>query len=538
MIKVVQKNEDLFAADGELSQEKFIYVLRNLHNIILFGSDNRKTYIIETNNLSRISLVKALTSIFHRKMFLSFNAKETCKWILQHFDIAPIDWNCCYINAQILKKGVNVSEKPEFVWNIERTLNYSECEDEVLKLVEISERQNKKLSDESMWRIATIEAGAIPAFAQMELYGAPVDVNRLGELHRELFAKVQWEADSVQAELPGEPINLESPKELLEKLKEMKIKIKKPDGKSYAIPDTSKDSLGQMVGHTELRDGIIAYRTAMDTFEKVNSIRKFVKNKKVHATFNQIGAGTGRTSTQDPNLAGIPESLRFLFAAPKGQKIITGDYSQCELKIIAHISQDKTMLKAFKDNVDIHSATASAVFGRSDDDLRKKAKAINFGLAYGQGEDGLAVKLACSIEEARDIMKTHEAKFPSVYTCLRKYGDQAVKTKMAKSLLGRIRLLDDKTSEGALRRAGANMVIQGTAADMIKMALWHLVKNGYQQKMPFYTWNTVYDEISVLSFDKHRDVSSIMLASMNHAMSEIIPSVPPGVDISINDNWD
>lgn len=540
MIKVVQKNEDLFIADGELSGEESIYILLNGNKIILRGYGNKKTYIFEMLGLSKQAVDKALASIFNNKTFISFNAKQTMKTLLNSISISPTMWRCCYVNAQVLKKGINLQSEPEFIWHITQPLGYSECETEILKLVEIFDSQAARLKAESLDSVSVVESGAIPAFAQMETYGAPVDVSLLGEMHREWFAKTQWDAEEVQKELPGEKINLESSKELLEKFQSMKIKIKTPDGKKVLIPDTSKDTLSQMISHSDLRDTLIAYRSSIDTFEKIVSLRKFVKDKRIYATFNQLMAATGRTSTQDPNLAGLPKGMRKIFMAPRGQKIITGDYKQCELKIIAHISQDKRMIAAFKNNEDIHMTTAKEVWGDSaiTDEVRKKAKAVNFGLAYGQTEEGLAVKLGCDIKEARDIMEAHAAKFPDVYKCLRQLGDAALKSKRAKSILGRVRILDDKATDGAIRRAGANMAIQGTAADILKLALWHLMRKGYQQKLPFYVWNSVYDEISLLSADRHQNVSNALMSCMNFAMETVIPSVPPGVDISITDRWE
>jgi DNA polymerase-1 len=540
VIKVIQKNDDLFVAEHELNGSEHILILRNMNNLIFHSPSIGKTYVMEIDKLSVHAINKSLTAIFSQGMFITYNAKETIKWLMKVFNMYPIDWRCIFINSQIVKKGIKLSEDSEYPWYIPTPLTYQEAHDAMMAMADVYITQMGDIEKESLGHVVMLESGAIPAFAQMEQFGAPVDVAELGRMYRDLFTLVPELNDSVQSLLPGEPINLESPKELLEKFMSMKIKIKKPDGQTIAIPDTSKDSLLQMVGHAELRDGLSAYRTAVDTMEKVTQIKNSVKNKHVFATFNQIMAATGRTSTKNPNLAGLPKSIRHLIAAPKGQRIITADYRQCELKIIAHISQDKTMLKAFKENVDIHVATAKEIWGQNisvTDALRSKAKAVNFGLAYGLGDESLAIKLGCSVTEAREVMRAHEAKFPSVYTCLKKYGEIAVKTKTATTLLGRVRKLEDKTSQGALHRAGANMVIQGTAADMMKMALWHLVKNGYK-KLPFYIWNSVYDEVSVVSSDRHRDVMSIIQASMNHAMSEIIPSVPPGVDISINDCWD
>lgn len=409
--------------------------------------------------------------------------------------------------------------------------------------------------------VIKIESDAIPAFAEMEYFGFKVDISRLEDA-RQKYAGQLSNATLQLAHLLGEKcprdrtgqslVNWRSPQDLLDVLRKAKVMVKEPSGKIRPIEATNQTELSMIHENDDVRDAIKEFKDAADTFSKCHD--KLIEeaglmSKRVKPKFNQIGAGTGRTSVEKPSLSSLPARLRRIVVAEKDEVIITADYDQCELRILTHISRDPSLMYAFANNVDIHNYVAQKIFDvpvpndatHPNYGFREKAKGVNYGLSYGQGAKGLAIELGISIEEATEIYNRHKAKFKIAHDCLSYLGQQAFTLGYAKSIAGRARFFDKSESEEwEIRRQGTNMTMQGTSADMIKMALGKLVKVRVANQIDFVIWNTTYDSISVRASTKdnnHFRVIQALKATMEGAMKAIIPSVPPKVSVEMGDCW-
>jgi len=332
-----------------------------------------------------------------------------------------------------------------------------------------------------------IEVPLIPVLARMEQRGVLIDGKFLTRLSTEL-AKQIAEIEKTAHQAAEQPFNLGSPKQLQEILFE-KLKIpvvrKTPKGQ----PSTAEDVLQELAADYELPSLILEHR-------QLSKLRSTYTDKlvqqinpdtgRVHTSYHQAVAATGRLSSQDPNLQNIPirteqgREIRKAFIAPDGWKILACDYSQIELRIMAHLSGDKGLLKAFHDDVDIHRATASEVFDvpydKVDPEHRRAAKAINFGLMYGMSAFGLARQLKIGRAEAQAYMDTYFLRYPGVLEFMEETRKAAHDKGYVETLFGRrLYLTDINASNGqrrqAAERAAINAPMQGTAADIIKRAM-------------------------------------------------------------------
>ena len=228
---------------------------------------------------------------------------------------------------------------------------------------------------------------------------------------------------------------------------------------------------------------------------------------RIHAHFHQIGAPTGRVSCSNPNLQNIPRGSRFrrCFRAPPGRKMITADYSGCELRILAELSQDDSFVRTFRSGGDLHSIVAAEIFGRTvsksrHPELRERAKAINFGLAYGMGAGGLAQVTGLSLEAAEQLLNRYFRAYPRVRQYLEDSAARALRRGWAETIGGR-RLWfagsDDPQQRAALQRVAKNMPIQGTNADMLKAAMAGVRRRLLEENLPAMMVNCVHDELLV-----------------------------------------
>jgi DNA polymerase-1 len=399
-----------------------------------------------------------------------------------------------------------------------------------------------------------VEMPLIPVLGAMETEGIKLDVDALKTMSEELntdLIKLQSEIK----ELAGMEFNIQSPKQLGDVLFDhLKIDEKaKRTGKTKQYK-TSEDVLSKLVNKHPIVPKILDYRsiqklksTYVDTLpELVNP-----ETGKIHTTYNQAVAATGRLSSDKPNLQNIPirtergREIRKAFV-PRNDDfvLLAADYSQVELRIIAALSKDEGMIKAFKDGQDIHAATAAKVFDvtidKVDRDMRSKAKAVNFGLMYGQSAFGLAENLGISRTEARDIIDEYFKQFPTI----RAYMDQNVQFAKehgyVETIMGRRRYLRDinsnnQTVRGYAERNAINAPIQGSAADIIKVAMITVHRKITELKMKSKLLLQVHDE---LVFDAHKDELDDLKQLVEKEMINAVKlEVPMVVDIGTGNNW-
>ena len=400
--------------------------------------------------------------------------------------------------------------------------------------------------------LSEIEIPLVPVMARMEQTGVLIDGQLLLEQSSEL-AKRMLELEGQAHEAAGQPFNLGSPKQLqqilFEKL-ELPVIRKTPKGQ----PSTAEDVLRELADNYELPKLILEHRsisklksTYTDKLpEQINQ-----RTGRVHTSYHQAVAATGRLSSSNPNMQNIPirtpqgRKIRKAFIAPPGDLILAADYSQIELRIMAHLSGDEGLLKAFHEGVDVHRATAGEVFGEDygkvTDDQRRAAKAINFGLMYGMSAFGLGRQLDISRPEAQIYMDTYFARYPGVQKFMEKTREQARDQGFVETLFGRRLYLPEIKASNMMRRQGAeraaiNAPMQGTAADIIKIAMIR-VDDWLQTHQPGARLiMQVHDEL-VLEV-KETKLNEVRDAVIEHMSAAADLDVPLVVDAGFGLDWD
>ena len=397
-----------------------------------------------------------------------------------------------------------------------------------------------------------VEIPLITVLSDMEQAGTLVN-ERVLKAQSKNFSERITKLETEAYELAGQEFNLGSPKQLqeifFEKLK-YPVLQKTPGGQ----PSTAENVLQQLSEDYELPKIILEHRTLSklkSTYTDKLPSQISPSTGRIHTSFNQTGTSTGRLSSSDPNLQNIPirtedgRRIRQAFEAPNGYQLISADYSQIELRVIAHLSKDEGLLKAFKEGQDIHSSTASEVFGvdlqEVEPDQRRGAKAINFGLIYGISAFGLSKQLGINRNLAAEYMDIYFSRYPRVRKYMNKTKTEAKKTGYVETLYGRRLYLPEISTGNAIRRQAAERVainapVQGTAADIMKKAMLSVNDSLKKQKIDAKLILQVHDELVVESHEKDTEkVTKILTDSMSKAAKL---SVPLEVEIGIGKNWD
>ena len=397
-----------------------------------------------------------------------------------------------------------------------------------------------------------IEMPLVPVLERIENNGVMIDANELRRQSADL-SKRMLAAQQKATELAGRTFNLDSPKQLQALLfDELKLPavLKTPTGQ----PSTNEEALEAIADQHELPRIILEYRGLAKLRSTYTDKLPEMVNRdtgRVHTSYHQAGAATGRLSSSDPNLQNIPirtedgRRIRKAFVAPPGRKIVACDYSQIELRIMAHLSEDPGLVRAFESGADVHKATAAEVFGRKLEEVtgneRRAAKAINFGLMYGMSAFGLARQLGIGRGEAQDYIALYFNRYPGVRDFMERTRQQAREQGYVETVFGRRLYLDyiNKGTQGqraGAERAAINAPMQGTAADIIKRAMiavdqW-LADHGARALMIL----QVHDE---LVFEAEQDFVDTLLQEVTARMSGAAQlSVPLVVDSGVGDNWD
>ena len=397
-----------------------------------------------------------------------------------------------------------------------------------------------------------VEIPLIPVLSDMEQAGTLVN-ERVLKAQSKNFSERITKLETEAYELADQEFNLGSPKQLqeifFEKLK-YPVLQKTPGGQ----PSTAENVLQQLSEDYELPKIILEHRTLSklkSTYTDKLPSQISPNTGRIHTSFNQTGTSTGRLSSSDPNLQNIPiktedgRRIRQAFEAPSGYQLISADYSQIELRVIAHLSKDEGLLKAFKEGQDIHSSTASEVFGvglkEVEPDQRRSAKAINFGLIYGISAFGLSKQLGINRNLAAEYMDTYFSRYPGVRKYMDRVKSEAKKIGYVETLYGRRLYLPEISTGNAIRRQAAERVainapVQGTAADIMKKAMLSVSDSLKKLKIDAKLILQVHDELVVESQEKDTEkVTKILTDSMSKAAKL---SVPLEVEIGIGKNWD
>lgn len=472
--------------------------------------------------------------------------KHSMDWLAQQY----LNYKPVSIESLIGKKGKNQGNMRDV--EVDEVVAYAaEDADITLKLKQKFDPIIKANGLEKL--LHEVESPLISVLADMEFEGVKIDTASLAELST-ILDEESKEIEKRVYELAGVRFNLASPKQLgdvlFEKLK-LDPKAKKTKTGQYA---TGEEVLSKLAGEHEIAQAILDYRQMVKLKSTyVDALPTMINPKtgRVHTTYNQFVAATGRLSSINPNLQNIPirtargREIRKAFVPRDEQHVLlAADYSQIELRIMAAFSKDESMIEAFKNGRDIHATTAAKIFQvpleEVTSDMRRKAKTANFGIIYGISAFGLSQRLNISRTEAKDIIDAYFKEFPAVKSYMDDCIEKARKNEYVETILGRRRYLRDINSRNATMRGFAernaiNAPIQGSAADLIKVAMiqvhhW-MKKEKLQSKMIL----QVHDE---LVFDAHKDEVELLKREIPKLMSNAVKiAVPLEVETGIGGNW-
>ncbi len=421
--------------------------------------------------------------------------------------------------------------------------------DMTLRLVE---KLQPALEERAQWDLfSEVEVPLVPVLVDMERHGMKVDASYLEVMSRELARRLA-ELSGEVFNLAGHPFNINSPKQLGEVLfNELNLPVVRRTQTGYSTDAAVMEELAPKHPIVPL---ILEYRQVeklKGTY--VDALPDLINphTGRVHTSFNQTGTSTGRLSSSEPNLQNIPvrtelgRLVRGAFVAPEGRVLLSCDYSQVELRLLAHFSQDPELLGAFRRDEDVHAATASAIFGVPLDQVtpqqRGLAKTINFALMYGISDYGLSTRTDLSVGEAREFIQAYFDRFKGVKDYLESIKAFAYENGYVTTLLGRRRYFPELRSRSvagqrqAAERAAINMPIQGTAADIVKLAMIHLHRRLAERRLAGTMLLQVHDELVLeVPKDELHDTQELVVHTMENACQL---SVPLKVEARVGSNW-
>ncbi|MBI2679113.1 MAG: DNA polymerase I [Candidatus Koribacter versatilis] len=400
----------------------------------------------------------------------------------------------------------------------------------------------------------TIDLPLVPVLARMEEAGVKIDCDVLARMSTRLEREAEAKAGEVYA-ASGQPdkFNINSPKQLGDVLFN-KMALPKPVkyGKGKTI-STAQDVMESLAGEHPIARMVLDYRQLTklkSTYVDALPLLCHPATGRLHTTFNQAATATGRLSSTNPNLQNIPirselgKEIRAAFTAEPGHVLLAADYSQIELRLLAHFSEDPLLIAAFQRGEDIHTLTASQVFGvppmMMDPEHRRRAKAVNFGIVYGLSAFGLSQQLGIEQKEAKQFIEAYFAKYQGVRKFIDATLDAARREQKVRTLFGRTRPIPDihsknPTMRGFAERTAVNTPLQGTAADLIKLAMIRIDEELRRQKLKSRMTLQVHDE---LVFEVPNDEVDTMRALVRARMEHVHPlRVPLDVDLGVGPNW-
>ncbi|MCB9072080.1 MAG: DNA polymerase I [Bdellovibrionaceae bacterium] len=512
------------------------------HNEQLLFADEKDVHIL---NITDTQVGEDF--VVSHKSWIGFDLKHVWR-TLNISSAQSVEWDGM-LDSYVLRAGqvgsfFDVQKMFDGGYPLTESASASEAIDALLHLRGVLQNKLKELHMDQITK--TIEYPLVDILTAMEEKGVLIDVDFLKKESLQLEKEIH-EIEQKIHKLSGEEFNIASPKQLGQILFE---KLKLPTGKKTKTGySTNSDVLEALAHEYPIAQEIINYRElAKLKSTYVDALPGLVNAKtgRVHTQLNQAVTATGRLSSTNPNLQNIPirtergMRIRKAFVAPKSYMLLSADYSQIELRVLAHISQDKNLRKAFQEDQDIHAATASEIFevplDRVTSDLRRKAKAVNFGIAYGQGAFGLAQSLGIPRAESREIIDRYFKRFPGV----RKYMDEAIEQVKDKgyveTILGRRRYIPEIHSKNhALKafaeRAAINAPIQGMSSDLVKLAMIE-VAHKYRNDLLLQVHDELIFELKDDSYleDKANDIKALMEGCMTL-------DVPLKVNISLGKSW-
>ena len=585
----ISNKQQLASLIEEIKQEKIMYyILEKINSLdknliikkeikaisIYSKAENKVYYIIANNKLDNVKElfedeqiqkcsyelkedIILLKQIGIEPQNMSFDIKIAA-YILNsatnQYDIKNLTEEYLGINAEdYIKEDENSDAKNQISLFEEPKLEINKWETvKALMMYKLKDILEEKLKEnEGLDLFTNIEMPLAPVLAEMEYNGMYVDKEGLMEFGKQLQQRIEEMTKEIY-ELAGEEFNINSPKQLGEVLFEkLKLTVYKKTKTGYS---TDVEILEKLREEHPIIEKILEYRQISkmnSTF--VEGLIPFInpKTKRIHSHFHQTVTATGRISSSDPNMQNIPtrvelgKMLRKVFVAQGDDKIyIDADYSQIELRVFAHISQDEEMIKAFNNDEDIHAQAASKVFGINIKDvtpeLRTKAKAVNFGIVYGISDYGLAEQLKVRKSEAKEYIEQYLSKYKGIKAFMEETPKKVKEIGYVETLFKRRRYVPEVNSNNYMvrqfgNRVAMNMPIQGTAADIIKIAMINVDKELKKQNLKSKLILQVHDELLIETYNEEKEVIRNIL---KNCMENVINlSVPLKVDINEGKNW-
>ena len=511
--------------------------------------DGEKVYIVP-------SLMPDFTD-FMQNFFKDDTIKKrthNAKPIFAELDEMGINCNSIIFDTSLAAYLLNPNASDYSLDRLLQEYNISayQCEREcpVLKLTPVADVLAREIEDKKQSALLNeIEIPLAKVLASMENVGFAVDKNAI----REYGVKLQKEIDELQKSIyshVGYEFNINSPKQLAEALFEkLGLPAKKKTKSGYS---TNADVLEELKVYHPVINEILEYRTVA----KLKStycdglVKVIDSDGRIHSSFNQTETRTGRISSTEPNLQNIPvrtergREFRKFFTAKDGYVLVDADYSQIELRVLAHVADDENMINAFKNNLDIHTSTAAKVFNMPEDfvtpEMRSKAKAVNFGIVYGIGAFSLSKDINVSVKEADKYIKEYLSHYSGIDRYLKSVVEQAKNDGYVTTMFGRRRYLPELTSSNHNLRAfgervAKNMPIQGTAADIIKIAMIKVYERLKKEGLKARLILQVHDELIVEApEDEALQAAQILSEEMQNAVKL---KVPLPADSGIGKTW-
>ncbi len=416
-------------------------------------------------------------------------------------------------------------------------------------LLPLREKLVEELEEESLGTVSKIEFRAVAAITEMELAGIKLDVERWKELEKTVRERRDEAALRLDAQFPepdgmlpleglGPRLNLNSPKQITDAFRSLGIEL--ADTKVWTLLKVDHPAARALLEYRELQKKLGTYLETYPSF-------MHPKTGRIHANFLQCRVPTGRLACTSPNVQQIPheDEFRSCFVAEEGNVLVIADYSQIELRILTEVSGDPEFVRAFQQGEDLHKMTAATMFGIEQDavtkDQRSAAKRINFGLMYGRGAKSLSAQLGTDDDHARALIDEYFANYPKVQRYLQSTASKAMKAGTLRTLAGRVRKFPDHSgldsiAKGAMRREAMNYPIQGSSADIAKLALVYVREElaGLDARLI----NSIHDEFVVeCAEDIANDVAGKVKDAMNRAGAVLLKKVPTEVEVGISREW-
>lgn len=554
----VLKNINIAEYDGDKNILNKIINKKEFNFIFIYAGKDLKCMAIDDDYIVKSDYIKDFKEIFESKDIIknTFEAKKAINYLKK----INISVNSLNFDAEIAAYLLNPSESSYDVINLLRRYeNISIVENSDIKAAlifiqnmdDIKEKILSEIKEKGMYNLFTdIEMPLIEVLSGMEITGFRVDVNILHQIGFELSEEI----DKLTAEIyddAGEEFNINSPKQLgIILFEKLNLPVIKKTKTGYS---TDANVLEELSDKNEIIDKILSYRQLMKL--KSTYIEGLMTNiqedGRIHSSFNQTVTATGRISSTEPNLQNIPvkmemgRQIRRAFLPTSDKYIImSGDYSQIELRVLAHISKDEKLIEAFKNKEDIHRRTASEVLGIPQEEVtsleRSRAKAVNFGIIYGLSDFGLARDLKISRREAKNYIDNYFERYKDVKKYLENAVQEGKEIGYVKTLMNRIRYIPEiKSSNRNVRmfgeRLAMNTPIQGSAADIIKIAMVRVYKRLESEGLKSKLILQVHDE---LILDAYKDEADYVKELLKYEMENAVKlSVPMVVDINSGCSW-